>query len=228
MGEAALGKSAGGGAIVDRPTGLWGRLLYPSLLSIPILAATMLSYLFLDEVVVERLLFLRGTQTREILKLFSRLSEGHWCGLVSLGLFVGWRFFVKRPAYAAKAWYVFVSLVATGIVGFVVKMALGRPRPRLLYREEVSAFQFFEVDSDFLSMPSGHATTALTVGVALALLFPKYRGWFLLLASVMACGRVLALSHYVSDALVGALLGAWGAYLVFLWLRPGEEARVGG
>ena len=65
------------------------------------------------------------------------------------------------------------------------------------------------------SFPSGHTTTGFAIGVALALLFPKYRFYFLLFAFFIGFTRVATSVHYVSDTLMGALIGTFTAVLCF-------------
>jgi undecaprenyl-diphosphatase len=58
------------------------------------------------------------------------------------------------------------------------------------------------------SMPSGHAATSFAGAVILTYLLPRGAPLFFLLAAAIAFSRVYVGVHYMSDVLVGALLGA--------------------
>ena len=78
------------------------------------------------------------------------------------------------------------------------------------------------------SMPSGHAATAFAAATALALLFPRLRLAAYALAALICVSRVYLGVHYVSDVVVGALLGALIGVAVVLAGRrlvPAATAR---
>jgi undecaprenyl-diphosphatase len=58
------------------------------------------------------------------------------------------------------------------------------------------------------SMPSGHATTAAAAATAVAFLYPELRLPAVVLAALICLSRVYLGVHFVSDVVVGALLGA--------------------
>lgn len=70
------------------------------------------------------------------------------------------------------------------------------------------------------SMPSGHAATSFAAAVILSHFYPHYTPWFFLLASLIALSRVYVGVHFMSDVVVGALLGIVIALiLLFLFKR---------
>ncbi len=70
---------------------------------------------------------------------------------------------------------------------------------------------------DYASLPSGHATTAFAVAVAIGALWPRTRVVMWTYALLIAVSRVVLTAHYPSDVLAGALVGAFGALLVRNW-----------
>lgn len=72
------------------------------------------------------------------------------------------------------------------------------------------------------SMPSGHAATSFAGAVILTYLLPRAAPFFFLLAAAIGFARIYVGVHYLSDVLVGALLGAAVAlvYLFALRLLP--------
>ena len=69
----------------------------------------------------------------------------------------------------------------------------------------------------FASFPSGHTTTAFAVLVAFGALFPRLRPVLWVYAILIGISRVVISTHYPSDVIGGALLGAFGALLVRNW-----------
>ncbi|MCW5897888.1 MAG: phosphatase PAP2 family protein [Flavobacteriales bacterium] len=70
------------------------------------------------------------------------------------------------------------------------------------------------------SFPSGHATAAFAMCLALAVIVARPR-WGVVLAavaSVLAFSRVYISQHFTEDVLAGAALGGISAWLVYRWL----------
>ncbi|NYF09005.1 undecaprenyl-diphosphatase [Leifsonia sp. AK011] len=91
-------------------------------------------------------------------------------------------------------------------ISTLIKLSLNRPRP---------AGGVTDVETS--SFPSGHATAAAALTVALALIFMRVWIWALaaLWVVAMALSRTYLLVHWASDVLAGAVLGASVAVLVY-------------
>ncbi len=120
---------------------------------------------------------------------------------------------VRRTARSLAAFYVFVSVAVSGIIANLAKYMIGRARPKHLADAGNYAFDFWSGDAGWASFPSGHATTAMALALALALLFPRLRWIFLTLGFWIAMSRIFIAAHYPSDVLAGGLLGALIAWL---------------
>jgi len=70
------------------------------------------------------------------------------------------------------------------------------------------------------SFPSDHASAAFGIAVAVALLDPIAGAAFLVLAVLIAAGRVLIGEHYPGDVIAGALIGTACAVVVVRLARP--------
>ena len=87
-------------------------------------------------------------------------------------------------------------------------------------------FDFFSLESKYNSFPSGHAADIFTGALLLYLLLRSSR-WHqlrflpLFYAAVVAAGRVAGGWHYVSDVVVGAMIGIGGVFF-FLSLATGK------
>lgn len=65
---------------------------------------------------------------------------------------------------------------------------------------------------DSFSFPSGHAMTAFSVCSALGFWFPQYSSHLFLVAGAVAVSRVLTSQHFLTDVIVGGVLGAGIGY----------------
>jgi undecaprenyl-diphosphatase len=102
----------------------------------------------------------------------------------------------------------------------VVSRAVDRPRPFVADPAGVHLFARHAADAGF---PSDHATAAFAIATALALRDRRWGGVVLVLATVLAIGRVALGVHYPTDVLGGAALGTAVSWL--LYARP-VRARI--
>jgi undecaprenyl-diphosphatase len=61
---------------------------------------------------------------------------------------------------------------------------------------------------DQYSFPSGHTMTACAMAVAVAHFYPEYLPWLVLAAASIGASRIILGMHFLTDVLVGALIGA--------------------
>ena len=121
---------------------------------------------------------------------------------------------INRAIRLYAAAYVFLAVAISGIIANLSKYIIGRARPKLSADNGTFAFDFWSWDADWASVPSGHATTGMAFGVALALIFPRLFWVFLCLGFWIAASRPLIGVHYPSDMLAGGLLGSATAWLI--------------
>ena len=123
-------------------------------------------------------------------------------------------FHTSRPLLAKKALFIFASVAISGIIADIIKIIIGRPRPKIYLHEHLFTPQWLELKASYWSMPSGHTATAFAVGVGLGLLYPKWRYLFWAAAMLVALSRVALTKHFVSDTIIGGAIGA----LTAVWL----------
>ncbi len=129
--------------------------------------------------------------------VFLAHSGDSWFWLAGLGLI--WLF-------AGKTWhnlaaFMGISLVFLAVFVLAIKFTVRRQRPEgdwgAIYRS-----------TDPHSFPSGHAARAALFAVIALTLGPAWFGWALLIwAPLVAAARVAMGVHYLSDVIVGGLIG---------------------
>ena len=71
---------------------------------------------------------------------------------------------------------------------------------------------------DQFSFPSGHSMSAFAIAIPLCIFYPELQAPLLILSLSIAVSRVILGMHFVSDVVVGSLLGiglGYGSYLLF-------------
>lgn len=120
-------------------------------------------------------------------------------------------------AYERSA-FIFIAIAIPGIFINIVKQLIGRGRPRTFDEFGAYVFSPFEFTHVFQSFPSGHATTAGSLGMIIALYYPEFRWPTLIIAGFLAFARVPANAHYLSDVMTGYLIGTLATLLFARWL----------
>lgn len=115
----------------------------------------------------------------------------------------------------------FFVLVLSFVSGFVARVVIAEPVRILVARsrpyEVLPAVHQLVDHAMGRSFPSGHATLAFAIAMAVFFVHRKAGVVFLGIAGVTSVSRVIAGVHWPSDILVGAVLGAgtaWAAYRV--------------
>ncbi len=125
-------------------------------------------------------------------------------------------YYKKRDAiHAAKAWFVFASVAVAGVGVWPLKILFGRFRPELYFEKGWYGFDFFHIHHSMTSFPSGHSATSVGAATALAILFPRFRLIFMIVALLVMMSRVVIVRHFPSDVLAGGVFGmlvAWWLY----------------
>jgi membrane-associated phospholipid phosphatase len=120
----------------------------------------------------------------------------------------------RASHYYYQAFHVFVSVAVSGLLVDLLKICIGRARPKLIDVQGAWYFSPWSVGYDFASMPSGHAATVGAVVAVLMIWLPKWRPLILAIGFVAAATRFAVAAHYVSDVLAGFTIG----YVYSLWL----------
>lgn len=150
-------------------------------------------------------------------KTITTAGQSEWYLVAGLLLFAG--FWKWNRQHSMKGLFLFSTVAASGLAADLIKVILGRARPKLFLQQGIYGFDFFHwhVEHAWTSFPSGHSATALSVALTLSLLYPRFRAAFLAGAMLIAVSRVVLCQHYLSDIVAGSALGA--ATVVLLYQR---------
>jgi membrane-associated phospholipid phosphatase len=148
----------------------------------------------------------RGTVLFDAANWWTEIGRSNWTfiaagGALLIGLVTG------RRRLAGGALLLIATVGATGILVNLVKVLVGRARPKLIEAEGHLAFTPFSIGYDWNSFPSGHATTALAIAGTFWVLDPRRRWLWLGLGVSVALTRVALGAHYPGDILAGGVLG---------------------
>lgn len=146
-------------------------------------------------------------------RFITKLGESQYALIILFSLFISLR--KKFPIVASQMIYLFSAVALSGIVVDIVKIIFARLRPNMLFEHDLYGFVGFKIGSQFNSLPSGHSATAFALAIGLALLFPRYKYLYFIIAIFIASSRVILTFHYLSDVLIGSLFGGLLALLLY-------------
>jgi len=99
----------------------------------------------------------------------------------------------ERIRNLLKFW---VSFLSAGLVVYILKILIARPRPLLSLIEESS-----------YSFPSGHATIMFALLPIFISSFKEYKYFWLFFALLISFSRIYLGVHYLSDVIGGIIMG---------------------
>jgi membrane-associated phospholipid phosphatase len=109
-----------------------------------------------------------------------------------------WRRLLPRAAVASLS-----AVAAAGLAVMILKETFDRARPPLA-DASIDAVGLLPASASF---PSGHAATAFAAAVAVGIVHPRLRRPLLALAALVAVSRVYLGMHFLTDVVIGSLLG---------------------
>jgi len=151
---------------------------------------------------------------------------GPWIGaaaLIYLSAQAGMAVADETPIVRAISDYalaLLASFVAGSIVLHVIKIFLGRRRPRDEFEHGLYGFRYFTWQLQYDSFPSGHSMTIFCVAVVLSAAFPLFTPLWLVLAFGLSLTRAMLTAHFLADVMVGAAIGIIATRQTFLLMFP--------
>ena len=131
------------------------------------------------------------------------------------------RFRPRAAAMRANAFipgFIFVAVFSAGLAVDVLKILVGRTRPKLLFADGTYDVTWFGLRADHWSFPSGHAATAAALMTALWCLWPRPLWLYVAGAALVAASRVITGQHFLSDVIAGAAIGIIVTRAIAAWM----------
>lgn len=146
------------------------------------------------------------------LQLITAFGDGRL--LIPSCLIIGVLLFFVRRRLALVSVSALLAVLVSGAATHVLKSIFGRPRPYtegdVRYKElYLEVLQWFTLNKDFASFPSGHTTAifAFTWTFASQIQNKRFRLALMMFASIVALSRVALAKHYLADVISGAAVG---------------------
>jgi lipid A 4'-phosphatase len=182
-----------------------------------------LLFVFVDRPVV-LYLHARGPDLHALFGLTGSLGEA-WGWLVLFGLgFVALHWGGELPrlrtvesrlrALSTIPAFLLAAIAAAGLAVDLLKVGLGRMRPKLLFNSDLYGFTGLAWRPDHWSFPSGHTATFVALTTALWWVWPQHLLFYIIVAAIVAGSRIVVGAHYPSDVVAGALV----AVLATRWM----------
>jgi undecaprenyl-diphosphatase len=107
-----------------------------------------------------------------------------------------------------------IIFLSDQIASHVIKPLFARPRPCITLPD----VHLLTNKKTSFSFPSSHAANFFAAAAFFSYFFRKYRWWFFAIATMVAYSRIYIGIHYPFDAIAGAFLGIFCAYLIlYAW-----------
>jgi len=127
-----------------------------------------------------------------------------------------------------RAWiFMIAAMASSSAVKNFLKLAFGRERPNATSADGIANFYPFDQTLQHAGFPSGHSQSICAAMLALAFIYPPLRPLYAVIAAMVVSSRVVIGMHYVSDVLVGGLIGIVAVLMWRTWFeRSGISVRL--
>ena len=181
-------------------------------------------YLFIDKPLAIYLQRFNGTGLRLFAHYATKLGAG-WINLSVAVILLAISFISHTKKIKAFAFFLISALISTGVVCGVIKIVIGRARPFLFFHHDLYGFYFLKFSPHYWSLPSGHTTIISASMTALVLVWPRFEVLAMAAIVLVALCRLILEQHFLSDVLVGVMLGVEVTFFVFQQLITYTKLR---
>ncbi|MBL8839482.1 MAG: phosphatase PAP2 family protein [Alphaproteobacteria bacterium] len=164
---------------------------------------------------------------RNAMEAVTRFGESQWVlvpsAVVALSAFVAASREPQPLRRSALRWigqtnlFVFVVVALSGIGVNVIKVIIGRARPRVFFGDGFFGVDPLTFGSAYASFPSGHTATAFAFAIAVGMIARRTRPFLFAFAALIALSRVAITAHWVGDTVAAAGLALVIALCVRHW-----------
>lgn len=129
------------------------------------------------------------------------------------------RSFWKKEKLTEPLKLLVFALPFSFLITKIFKFLLARDRPKRLFSEGLYGFHFIGSATPEFSFPSGHACMIGAIMGAIACFLPRYTFHLITLGLVLSFSRVIEGDHFLSDVIVGVILGALVSQLLYIAMK---------
>jgi undecaprenyl-diphosphatase len=140
-------------------------------------------------------------------------------GTILIGVAAVCLWLLARPGGSRKWKLAAGSALGAAALGLLVNKIISSAwqRDRPFAHHSAHVWGPHKTDASF---PSDHASAAFGIAVAVAIIDPFVGAFFIVLAVLIAVGRVVVGEHYPGDVIAGAAIGTLSALVVIRLARP--------
>lgn len=201
------------------------------------LAGSIVCIAFIDRPVVVAFKRIEDSDWIAFFRIVTDIGEStHWLVLAAVAwaacrIGAGMTMMLETEAWlrrcARSAAFAFTSLALVGLSIPILKIIIGRLRPRYLFQVDAYGFEPLTLNVAMMGYPSGHSQTIATAMVVAYCLLPRYDAFYLGLALLVGFSRIAVTAHYPADVIMGFFVGVCGTVLIRQWFeRDGTSVRL--
>ncbi len=120
--------------------------------------------------------------------------------------------------------FVFIALAATTLLASALTIVFARYNPRMFFVTQLYGFNWFDNKPYMGAFPSGHISRLTGLCTSLCLAWPRRQWIFIslgvLLVLCIGISKILILRHFISDELMGILIGLLVPYYIMQLVYP--------
>lgn len=166
---------------------------------------------------------------KEFFEQITVLGDSAWYYIFSLFLIIFF-YLLKKSNYFKNfnssieiyknfSLFLFFALIVTGLITQLLKHIIARPRPNYTSFEDGLGFNFFSLNSEFHSFPSGHTSTIFAVALVISFFTPRLKYFLIFFAGIIALSRIAVGAHFFTDVAGGIAVSCLGIKLTKLFLK---------
>ncbi len=151
-----------------------------------------------------------------------------WYTLCALGIGAAYVRHKRRNANPSafiresRAWlFMIAAMASSGAAINILKVAIGRERPRFLFRDGTADFHPFSVRLSDCGFPSGHTQSICAAMLCLWFIYPPLRWLYVAAAVLISASRVVITAHYAGDVVAGMYVAIVAVVLWRWWFERG-------
>ncbi len=163
-------------------------------------------FLNFDEKILHFINSLRKYKILNILMIFFT----YIASTSGVAIIVSTLFLTKIPVLRHLCFRLSISIIIVAWFVKIIKHFFNRIRPYVKY----STLNTKKIGIDKYSFPSGHTATAFAMATTAGIIFPEFRIYFMLIASLVGISRIYLGVHFPSDVLGGATTGVLVSLLI--------------